>query len=639
MALKVGELFASMFLDDSAFRQGLDKAQGRFTSVGNQMVGIGKKSSLLLTAPIMAAGTAMTKTIMDFDRSMTKVEALSGATGAELESLEAIARKMGAETSKTASDAADALGYMALAGWDVQSSIKGLEPILRLSEAAEMDLGRASDLVTDSMAALGLGVDELDNYLDIVASTMANANTDADQLMQAMLGAGGTFRNLKVPLSEANALLGVLANRGTKGSEAGSSLNSIFMNLTTGLGRAGEAMEELGISAFDQNGEFIGMAETLKLVANATKDMNDEQRNYYLAMIGGKTQVDTLMKLLAGVNEEYEDLRDTVEDSEGALMDMSATIRDDLKGDWDEFKSAVQELMLSFKDELIPELRNAVKWATELIRKWSGLSSNSKTLILRVLGLLAVFGPLMIFLGMLFKAFGLVLGVVKFLGAAMFVVKGGGIAAAGGITAASGAATLALTPFGLLLTAVAAVTTAVFLLRREFNQMDAEAQRIARESQAGSWGMGPVGASGLADQYAGYDPYTGKNDADRKADAEERAKLGKPATVKTSAMIAAEDAKRIANQDFTNSVLQGSYASGLARVPRDMPVLVHKDEAIIPASLNPYNPSNRGKQGNAPQASEVVHRGTIRVEGYDRAGEYDKVVQIIIQELRRELLT
>ncbi|WP_219717681.1 phage tail tape measure protein, partial [Clostridioides difficile] len=217
-------------------------------------------------------------------------------------------------------DSANALQYMGLAGWDVQKSMHALMPVLNLSEAASMDLGLASDLVTDSMSSMCLEVDKvsksgkvlagagLSEYLDKVANASTKSNTSIQQLMEAFNVAGGTFSNLKVPLSEATAIMGILANRGVKGTDAGHALNSIMVNLTTGAGQAGKAMKKLGVSAFDNQGKFKGMSNVLKEVANKTKGMTDEQKNYYLSAIGGKTQLKTLQKLLDGVGNEYDSL-------------------------------------------------------------------------------------------------------------------------------------------------------------------------------------------------------------------------------------------------------------------------------------------------------------------------------------------
>src|SRR5690625_4010218 len=155
------------------------------------------------------------KTAADFESGMSQVSAVSGATGDELQALTDRARELGSATSFSAKEGSDGLQYLALAGWDTTQMIDGLEPVLHLAEAGALDLGRSADLVTDSMAGLGLGVEDLDGYLDQVAQTSRRSNTDIDALMEAFVIAGGTFDRLNVPLEEANAFLGVMANRGS----------------------------------------------------------------------------------------------------------------------------------------------------------------------------------------------------------------------------------------------------------------------------------------------------------------------------------------------------------------------------------------------------------------------------------------
>ncbi len=327
----------------------------------------------LLKNPIFQVGAVLGVTIgladtintfADFEASISNVKAISGATRQEMELLTAKAKEMGASTSKTAKDAADALGYMALAGWNTETMLKSIYPTLRLSEAGNIDLGRTSDLVTDSMSSLGIGADELQGYLDKVAKTAASSNTDIDALMEAFLECGGTVNRLKMPLSEASSLLGALANRGVKGSEAGIALNSILINLTAVSGQAAKAMKELGLSAYDSNHNFRGYAVVLEDLYHKIKDMDDEKQNYYLSSIGMKTRINDLQKLLMGISGEYEELKEKVEDSDGALERMARTMQDNLKGSITRFQSALEGVKLTLGEELEPYLRDFVDWLT-----------------------------------------------------------------------------------------------------------------------------------------------------------------------------------------------------------------------------------------------------------------------------------
>ncbi len=306
-------------------------------------------------------------TYADFDQAMANTAATAGASAEDYQKLEAAALEMGKKTTKTATEASEALGYMALAGWDVNTSISALEPVLRLSEATSMDLATCSDLVTDSMSALGLTVDDLSGYLDVACKANNKSNQTAQQLMEAYIGCGGVLNNLGVEVEDSATALGVLANRGIKGSEAGNKLSTVLINLTSGTGQAGEMMEKLGISAFDSEGKFIGLQATLEQVNKATAGLTEEERNAALAAIGGKTQIDTLNDLLAGLNTTTEDgrtewqaLNDELRDAEGAMMDMAGKVTDTLPGAMAVFGSAVDDAKIRLCKIFAPMAKDAI---------------------------------------------------------------------------------------------------------------------------------------------------------------------------------------------------------------------------------------------------------------------------------------
>ena len=313
-------------------------------------------------------------TYADFDQAMANTAAICGATADDYARLQQAALDMGKATTKTATESAEALGYMSLAGWDVNESIAGLEPILRLSEATQMDLATCSDLVTDSLSALGLQVDDLGEYLDVAAMANNKSNQTAQMLMEAYIAVGGTMKNLNVPIQESAAALGVLANRGIKGSEAGTALNAVINNLTTGTGKAGKMMDKLGISAFDSNGKFIGLAETLRVVDEATKDMTEEQRNAALAALGGKEHIDALNDLISGLNtttadgrSEWEALTDDIYNADGALSTMAATVTDTLQGAISIFGSAMDDMKIRLAQTFAPAAKDAINAVSAVI--------------------------------------------------------------------------------------------------------------------------------------------------------------------------------------------------------------------------------------------------------------------------------
>ena len=359
----------------SSFGQSINQANNGFDSIAKAA-----KTAAKIAAAAFAAVkvgqfvSGAVETYSEFEQTMAQTAATASATKEEYEALEKAALEMGKKTTKTASDSARALGYMALAGWDTQQSIKGLEPILRLSEATQMDLAIASDLVTDSMSALQIQVDDLEGYLDVAAKANNKSNQTAQQLMEAYIGVGGTLSGLNVPIQSSSTALGVLANRGIKGSEAGNKLNSTLLRMTSGTGEAGKKMKELGISAFDSEGKFIGLQETLELVNSATKNMSDKQRTAALAAIGGKTQIDTLNALLGGLNttvadgsSEWNSLEKALNNSDGAMKTMSNSVTDTLPGAFERLNSAIDDSKINFVSSFADEFKDTINKTAEKI--------------------------------------------------------------------------------------------------------------------------------------------------------------------------------------------------------------------------------------------------------------------------------
>lgn len=441
---------------------------------GKKMTEAGKNLSMKLTAPILGVGAAAVKIGMDFEQSMSKVQAMSGASAGEIKDLEKAARDAGASTSKSAKDAADALGYMALAGWDTKTSMEGLMPVLRLSEAGNIDLARASSLVTDSMSAMGITTKELPKYLDIVAQTARSSNTDIDQMAEAYLGVGGTLRGLKADLGESALALGFLANAGVKGSEAGKGLNAILTNLTAPTGRAKEALDELGFTAFDSAGNFKGLENVLFELKDKTAGMTDEQRNMYLSMIGGKEHIKSLNALLNGLDDSYDELKGSIADADGALEDVAKTMQKNNKGSLVELQSALEELALKIYDVLRPSVAKIIEYLQKFTDKLNNLSPGMQKTIVIVAGLVAAIGPLLVIAGALISSIGTI---ATFCG-----VVAGAMAAAGGAAGILGSALAVLTgPVGLIVAGVAGLTFGVVKLVKHLKSDAAPAVELFGE--------------------------------------------------------------------------------------------------------------------------------------------------------------
>lgn len=417
MAFVVGTLSAPITLDDSAFSAGLssvnkagktaaEQVSKSFQDAGKKMTDVGKSLTTRVTVPLLGVGIAALKIGADFDKQMSKVAAVSGATGKDFDILRDKAREMGRGTQFSAQEAAEGLEYMALAGWDTNQMLGGIEPILNLATAGAIDLGHASDLVTDSMAAMGIEVKDLPAYLDKVAQASRKSNTDIDALMEAYVVAGGTFNRFNVPVEESAAMLGILANRGTKAGEAGTAVNAIMDRLTSGTGQASKALDELGISAFDSEGNFKGMEAVIYEVKGALEELTPEQQAHYQSMIAGLNHGKSFQKILDGLGDEYQDLKTDIIDSDGALKEMKDTMEDNLSGSLTGMTSALTDAGIAISDIAKGPVRDLVDWITSLVLKFIDMSDGTKQVIMIVAALAAAIGPLLLVGGLLASSIG-----------------------------------------------------------------------------------------------------------------------------------------------------------------------------------------------------------------------------------------
>lgn len=422
----------------------LTKTGDKMRSAGKGMTSVGN-NILKATAPLVGMGIASLKVSGDFEKSMSEVQAISGATGSDLDRLEAKAKEMGKSTSKSASESAQALKYMSLAGWDVNESIEGLEPILRLAEAGSMNLANASDLTTDSMSSLGLEVGQLQTYLDKVAKSQASANTSANEMLQAYVIAGGTFKNLNVDLDTSATLLGVLANRGIKGSEAGNKINSTLVNLSGSTEKTKDVFKELGIEIYDQEGKYIGIESVLESLGSKFEGMTEEQSNFYKTQLVGKTQLDTINALLAGMGDEYSTLKTDIEGADGALEEMAKTMQDNMKGELTKLKSQLEGVGIQLGETLIPMASDFISVISDWVEKFSELDPKTQEMIVKTTALGVGLGGLLSVGGKVVSGAGSIIGVVGKLAIKLGTAQ---VASATATTAIGGVGTAAATAGG-----------------------------------------------------------------------------------------------------------------------------------------------------------------------------------------------
>ena len=388
---------------NNSFNQSIGAAQGKMTTLGN----VAAKAAQIAAAAWGAVkigqfiGDAVNN-YKDFEKAMDASAVTARASNEEYAQMEAAARAAGAATTKTATEAAEALGYMALAGWDVKKSTEGLMPILRLSEATNLDLARASDLVTDSMSALGIGeadgikgVQDMTDYLNLAVQAQRASNTSAEALMEALIGCGGAAKSIGVDMGDLSTALGVLANNGTKGAEAGTALNSMLMRMTSKDVALKAMWKDLGVSVYDDVGEFRGLEAVLGDIQKKMSTMTTQDKMATLAKVAGTNystemsyllasmastgaeaeeylraaglEGDALTEALANTSSAWETLEKDIMNHSGVLDEVAKANTDNLQGAIELFKSAVSEAQLAIVKEFAPYAKDAIKGVADAI--------------------------------------------------------------------------------------------------------------------------------------------------------------------------------------------------------------------------------------------------------------------------------
>lgn len=318
---------------------------------------------------VVAFGGSAVQAGMSFDSSMSQVAATMGTTVDQIEDLRNFAQEMGSTTAFSATQAADALNYMALAGYDAETSMNMLPNVLNLAAAGGIDLASASDMVTDASSALGLSLDETATMVDQMAQASSISNTSVAQLGEAFLTLGATGANAEGGTNELATVLGVLADNGIKGSEAGTHLRNMILSLTNPTSAAAQTLESLGISAYDSEGNMRNMVDVIGDLQNATSSLTQEQSDSIVSTIFNRADLASVNALLNTSTERYEQLTEAIASADGASQSMANTQLDNLAGDTTLFQSALEGAQIAVSDSLNPTLRDFVQLGTDGISR------------------------------------------------------------------------------------------------------------------------------------------------------------------------------------------------------------------------------------------------------------------------------
>lgn len=437
----------------------------KLKTVGDNISSAGQKL-LPVTAGVTALGTASVTTAANFESSMSQVQATMGITKDAMstvngqsvntmDTLSKLAKKMGAETAFSASECAEALNYLALAGYDTQQMCDTLPTVLNLAAAGDIALADASDMVTDAMSALGMGVDEAETMVDQMAKTASTTNTSVAQLGEGILTIGATAKSIKGGTAELNTELGILANNGIKGAEGGTHLRNIILSLQNPTDKAAAQMEALGLSVYDSEGNMRSMNDILGDLNKSMDGMTSAEKSNIISTIFNKTDLSSVNALLANTGETWDSLQKSITDSGGAAQQMADTQLDNLQGQITILKSALEGLAISFGELLMPAIKQIVGWVQKFVDWMNGMNDGTKKVIMTVALLAAALGPVLIVIGKVISAVGTIMTVVPKIAGVINTVKG---------AFAALNTTMLANPITLIIAAIAALVAAFIYL-------------------------------------------------------------------------------------------------------------------------------------------------------------------------------
>lgn len=443
------------------------KAGKQIQSAGKTITSVGSTLTKAITVPIAGVATAAVKTAADFEAAMSEVGAISGASAQDLATLTAKAKEMGATTSFSASESAEAMKYMAMAGWKTADMTAGIAGIMNLAAAAGEDLGTTSDIVTDGLTAFGMSAKESGRFADVMAAASTNANTNVTMLGESFKYCAATAGAMGYNIEDISVALGVMANAGIKGSTAGTTLKNVIANMAKPTDAQAAVMQKLGISLTDSSGNMKSFAEVMNNLRTSFNGLSETEKASYATTLAGKESMSGLLTIVNASAADFDKLTEAINGSSGSAEAMAAKMLDNLKGQLTLLKSAVEGIAITIGDKLLPYLKKFVSWVqkaadyinnlsdaqVDSIMKWAAIAAAIPPIIM-------VFGKVVTMVGTVQRTFGTI---------TKTIANFGGII--GTITS----------PAGIVIGVLAAIAVAAVLIIKNWDQVKAFLQN------AGNW--------------------------------------------------------------------------------------------------------------------------------------------------------
>lgn len=437
MAVNMGTAIAYLELDTSKFSKGFVSAYNDLKVFGDKSATAEQKLSGLssafkttgsllsknVTLPIVGVGAAAVKTATDFEAGMSEVKAISGATGSEFDALRDKAIEMGAKTKFSASDSAAAFKYMAMAGWDASQMMDGIAGIMDLAAASGEDLATTSDIVTDALTAFGLQASDSAHFADVLAQASSKSNTNVGLMGETFKYVAPVAGALGYSIEDTAVAIGLMANSGIKGSQAGTALRSTITRLAKPVGEAEKAVNDLGISITNADGTMKPLSQTMEELREKFAGLTEEQKAQYAAMLAGQEGMSGLLAIVNISDEDFQKLTYEINNANGAAQDMADIMMDNTKGAIEQLKGALESAGILIGEQLTPYIRKLAEWITGLVEKFNSLSEEEQKQIVKFGLILAAISPVLLILAKVISVVTTVMKAFKLLGTTMIAIK------------------------------------------------------------------------------------------------------------------------------------------------------------------------------------------------------------------------
>ncbi|WP_052344227.1 phage tail tape measure protein [Bacillus ndiopicus] len=443
-------------------------------SVGSKISSVGKDISMRLSAPIVAMGAGIVKTAADFEAQMDRVGAIAGATGNDINKLSETAMHLGATTSKSAKEVAIGMENMAAMGFEVNEIMAAMPGIISAAEASGADMAQTADVVAAALNSFQLQASDASRVADVLAQTANQSAADITDLQYAFKYAAPVAKMLDISMEQLAASVGIMADSGMRGEQAGTTLRAALLRLTDPPKAAANTLEDLGVSITDAKGKMLPFSNIIGQLGDATDGMTNAQKAAALSTIFGTEAVSGMLSVIEAGPEKLDELTNGLENSAGASKKAADQMKDNLKGAMEELGGAIETMSIRLGNILIPIVRDVVVRFQGMIEKFTELSSTTQKVILAIGGIAAAAGPVLIVVGALVSSVGALFGAFSTVAGAIGVVTTGAAAATPAIGALASVFTALTGPIGVAVAAIAAIGIGTALVVKDMKKSSLE---------------------------------------------------------------------------------------------------------------------------------------------------------------------